>query len=224
MTWKRVAERMPNCVDVVLLDSRNHGGSGRGPGGYEYHVADVIAIIESLEAVEPTVVGHSIGAMTALGVGVCRPDVVARVVLLDPPFRDSGISDYDEEKLAFIRMQLITLSTSTPDELLALARRQHPQWDEADYPAWIQSKLQVGVGAADDLINIAWRDVAARCLVPSLLAYGDQGRGGVVSPAVAHAFKQVTRHGAAVQIPDCGHNIHRENFEATVELLSQASR
>lgn len=218
--WRRVAERMPGALDVVLLDSRNHGNSGGGLGGHENHVADVISVIEELRVPEVILVGHSIGARTALGVGACRPDLVSLVVLLDPPFMQGVTGATRDGQRVAARQTAASWSNSTPSQLFDLARRQHPQWDEADYPAWVESKLQVRAEAADDIGEVPWRDLALRCDVEAVLVFGDEDLGGLVTGAIAEEFTRLARKSRSVRIPGCGHNMQRENFEGTLDLLA----
>lgn len=220
LTWKRLAQRMPAGLDVVLLDSRNHGESGPGPGGHDNLVYDVVTLIEALRVPHVNLVGHSIGARTALGVGARRPDLVRKLVLLDPPLRLGPIHAPHEERLHALRGMLENWSRSNPDQLLDLARRQHPDWDAIDYPSWVQSKSRVRSAAADDIVEVAWRHLAQTCTVDTVLAFGEENRGGIVSVEVADEFVRLARNSRAVQILGCGHNIHRENFDGAVDFLA----
>ena len=69
----------------IAVDHRGHGRSGR-TADYRVvdYVADAIAVLRTLE--QPAVlIGHSLGALTALGVAAAEPERVRGAVLLDPP-------------------------------------------------------------------------------------------------------------------------------------------
>jgi pimeloyl-ACP methyl ester carboxylesterase len=71
---------------IRAVDHRGHGKSSHAPGCYSVaeYVADAAAIIR--EATEPVaIVGHSLGALTAIGVAAEVPDHVRGIALLDPP-------------------------------------------------------------------------------------------------------------------------------------------
>lgn len=71
---------------VSALDLRGHGVSDRVPGTYEitHYAADVEAFLRSLPA-PAVLVGHSLGAATAVYLAGSRPDLVRAVFAEDPP-------------------------------------------------------------------------------------------------------------------------------------------
>ena len=87
---------------VVAVDARGHGLSPRWEPAEleragEVLVEDLIAVLEELEAASrgraalglptppaPVVIGHSMGAATAMVAAVRRPDLLCGVVLEDP--------------------------------------------------------------------------------------------------------------------------------------------
>ena len=72
---------------VVAVDLRGRGGSDKPEDGYDIgtHVEDVAALLESLELAPAAVVGWSLGAKIALGLAARRPELVERLVAIDPP-------------------------------------------------------------------------------------------------------------------------------------------
>lgn len=72
---------------VIAPDHRGHGHSAWTPPGTTYHfmeyVADVDALIETLELDRPILVGHSMGGTIASLYAGLRPQRVAGLVLLD---------------------------------------------------------------------------------------------------------------------------------------------
>ncbi len=86
-TWDWLVPLVAPTHRIARVDFRGHGGSSRTPG--EYHsagyVADAVAVCEELFDRPCTVVGHSLGGVTALGLAQSRPDLVEALVLEDPP-------------------------------------------------------------------------------------------------------------------------------------------
>jgi pimeloyl-ACP methyl ester carboxylesterase len=72
---------------LLMLDLRGHGESTKPPAGYAWHdyAADVIALIREQDMQRVTLVGHSLGALTALLVAAELPTRIASMVLEDPP-------------------------------------------------------------------------------------------------------------------------------------------
>ncbi len=107
------AEFLPTAAAIgadyrsVLVDLRGHGHSTRHPAdaSREAYVRDVVAVIEQLDASSAgpagvALVGHSMGAHTALLVAAARPDLVRMLVLLEgdvqgsPPEASERIGGY----------------------------------------------------------------------------------------------------------------------------------
>ena len=79
------------CADrrrAVAIDLRGHGESAAPTDGdysIESCAADVIAVIDALGLDAIVLVGHSYGAHVVIEVAARRPEVVRRLVLVDPP-------------------------------------------------------------------------------------------------------------------------------------------
>lgn len=85
-TWRAVAADLAVDHRVVLPDLRGAGCSGFAPPGTDAYATadlagDLIALAGALHLPPATVVGHDLGAMTALAWARARPDRVARLVL-----------------------------------------------------------------------------------------------------------------------------------------------
>lgn len=68
----------------IVYNRRGYGDSSSSPRNWARHAEDTIALIERLNASPATIVGYSGGAIIALDVVLKRPDLVARLILLDP--------------------------------------------------------------------------------------------------------------------------------------------
>jgi pimeloyl-ACP methyl ester carboxylesterase len=71
---------------LIVYNRRGYGSSSSSPRNWEAHAQDTIALIERLNAAPAVVVGYSGGSIIALHVALKRPDLVARIILLDPAF------------------------------------------------------------------------------------------------------------------------------------------
>ncbi|UKZ57978.1 hypothetical protein TrVGV298_011839 [Trichoderma virens] len=69
---------------VYTVDLRNHGESPHDPRhDYVAMTEDILAFIDHHGLKEPTLIGHSMGAKTAMSVALRSPETVARVVAVD---------------------------------------------------------------------------------------------------------------------------------------------
>ena len=87
------------CADrrrAVAVDLRGHGNSS-APANGDYSVAgcasDVLAIVDALALGPIVLVGHSYGTLVTIDAAVDRPDLVRRLILVDPPFDCTRVSD-----------------------------------------------------------------------------------------------------------------------------------
>jgi pimeloyl-ACP methyl ester carboxylesterase len=79
------------CADrrrAIALDLRGHGDSAAAKDG-DYSVErcadDVLAVVDALDLGPIVLVGHSYGAIVVIDAAARRPEVVRRLVLVDPP-------------------------------------------------------------------------------------------------------------------------------------------
>lgn len=88
---------------VLALDLRNHGASPHeGAMDYASMAADVAETLEGLGAAPSDVVGHSMGGKVAMMLALARPDLVARLVVVDiaPVAYPPAFRPYAEAMLA----------------------------------------------------------------------------------------------------------------------------
>jgi pimeloyl-ACP methyl ester carboxylesterase len=85
--WNETASWLTKSHRVVALDARGHGESERRPAdvSLEARVSDVASAIRELRLAPPTVIGQSLGAITALLVASERPELVEALVVVDGP-------------------------------------------------------------------------------------------------------------------------------------------
>ena len=95
LCWSRVARALQADYDCIMYDARRHGLSddgpedaGRDPMGRDAMVHDAAALIEALRLERPGMIGHSMGAMCAAGVGALYPDLLRYIILEDVPWWD----------------------------------------------------------------------------------------------------------------------------------------
>jgi pimeloyl-ACP methyl ester carboxylesterase len=82
--WAADLAELANDLRLIVYNRRGYGASSSSPQNWEAHGDDAVALIETLNAAPAVVIGYSGGAIVALNVVLKRPDLVARLVLLDP--------------------------------------------------------------------------------------------------------------------------------------------
>ncbi|REK88978.1 alpha/beta hydrolase [Streptomyces inhibens] len=80
--WRGVVGRLAGTHRVFALDQRGHGLSDwPGEYGFERWRDDAIGFLRTLGLEQVTLIGHSLGALTALLLAAECPELVARLVL-----------------------------------------------------------------------------------------------------------------------------------------------
>lgn len=214
---------------VVAVDARGHGLSPRWSPEQieragEVLVEDLVEVLEGLgpagrsasPGAGPVVIGHSMGAATAMVVAGRRPDLMAGVVLEDPAL----------------------YGTRSPEELVARgAARERARAAEAADPAGslarstaLPTEILPGVWAAqrtDPALlrsgvvcpEVPWRQAVEEMGVPALLVTGD-GQGARVGPQGLEVMAGLNPRLEGVVIPGAGHQVRRfapEAFYAAVD-------
>lgn len=96
ITWAFVAERLTKHYCVHVLDVRGRGLSQAGNIDYSLDAMadDVVALTETDYFNQPLVLGHSMGARTAIRAAKNAPGAFAGLVLVDPPVSGPGRREY----------------------------------------------------------------------------------------------------------------------------------
>jgi pimeloyl-ACP methyl ester carboxylesterase len=207
-----------------MPDARGHGQSGAPLEGYLYrdHAGDVVGLIAALGLAAPVLLGHSMGGMTAAVVASRVGAAIRGVILADPTFLspERQREVYDSDVVAQHR-RLLSLSKG---EVLAEARRRHPQRSSELVELITAARLQTHISAFDVLTppNPAYREVVSAMCVPVLLVIGDHG---IVSLEMARELQTLNHRLRYERIPDVGHGLPHDQpdgFAAVVRSFLQS--
>ncbi len=223
-TWWRVgpwfAERgwQPLAVDL-----RGHGESPRMRGdeeGLGDLAADVRETVEDLlgpGARADVLLGHSLGALTAMKLCADHPGLARRLVLEDPP---SGGNDPDETAREVERGA--SRAHEDPRALAHEMLSENPSWAEEDATNSVAGLRDCDAGALARLRRegLRWElaALAGAVTVPTLLLLGDRGLGSALPAGERAVVASALREGSVEEL-ETGHNVHRDDFAGYVRLL-----
>ncbi|MDH6233169.1 N-formylmaleamate deformylase [Mesorhizobium soli] len=201
-----LAHALEDAFDVVLPDARGHGGSSAPENGYLYSdlADDVLGLIEELELNAPTLVGHSMGGMTAALVASELGSATKAVVLIDPTFiSPEWQREVYESNVAAEHQQLLQ---STRDDLLTQARLRSPNRSAEMIEYMVDARLHTSLSAFEVLTppNPDWRKLMQNIGAPILLLIGDRG---IVSLETACELQGINPPLRYELIPDAGHGL-----------------
>ncbi|MCI0685802.1 MAG: alpha/beta hydrolase [Sporichthyaceae bacterium] len=128
--WDEIAAPLAESHRVIALDQRGHGASDR-PGDYSYEAMrdDAGRLLDVLDLADVTLIGHSMGALTAALLAEQAPGRLGRLILVDaaplreplpaeePPESPPGPVPFDWAALKAVRSQSNNPSPRWWDEL-----------------------------------------------------------------------------------------------------------
>ena len=228
LCWTDVAQVLQADYDVIMVDARGHGLSDAPEDGYDWmrFADDLHRVIEGLQLENPIILGHSMGALTALIVASLGPDVMLypvypkAILLEDPPAMWMPSTGADTARAEGIRDWILSLKGKSRDELLDAQRQATPHWSETELENWADSKLQVSphvskiIGTNKDF-SYLFR--AIEC--PALLITADPNQGAIVNSETAAHLKALVPQLQIENIAGAGHSIHRDKFDNYMRVV-----
>jgi N-formylmaleamate deformylase len=249
LCWTPVAEALEADYDVIMVDARGHGLSDAPETGYDpaTQAADLAGVIAALGLRKPAVLGHSMGAATALVLAGTYPDLPGAILLEDPPgwwtaapvpvldeeqgqagTRASAViygrAQADQERPVGMQAWFAGLKRKTREELITEQHAAAPTWSEAELGPWADSKLRVSLNVLNVFDqnaprSVDWPAVLRRITCPALLITADLARGAILTEEGANALRALVPQLQIAHIPGAGHNIRREQFDRFMEVV-----
>lgn len=209
--WGAFAERVADRFDIVAVDARNHGGSGRGAADAGLLADDLAAVIRSLGGPAPMLIGHSIGASTVANTAASWPDLADRIVLEDPPWRLTTAEDGELATRRDAAARWIgSLADLAVDQLIELGQRQHPTWTDDEIIPWAQAKQRLDEMAVHHLQPFDWIAVVPKIACPTLVVQGDPARDSIATPQLVNRILELNANVRVGKVDGAGHNIRRD--------------
>ena len=229
LCWTPVARALEATFDVIMVDARGHGRSDAPEHGYGplEHASDLAGVITTLGLDRPFILGHSMGAITALTLAGIRPALAGAILLEDPPpwweASTLSIAATDNDRWAEMRAWVFQLKRQTRDELIAAQRAANPAWSDDELGPWADAKhrLSLNVINRSAPTEVDWQTILRRITCPTLLITGDPMRGALVTPENVQTLRQFIPHLQVAHLPDTGHSIRRDQFERYLDVVRE---
>lgn len=225
LRWTPLAQRLEADYDVIMVDARGHGMSSAPEAGYDpgTMAGDLAAVIRALGLDRPFVLGHSMGAITAIAMAGLFPDSAGAILAEDPPPWWMGIPESSNSDFAEIaprmRAWITGVQSQSVDELVEHQRAETPWWPEGEFRPWAESKLRFDMkGLAlfdqDSVTAVDWQAILPNVVCPILLITADPTRGAIVTDDDVARLQELVPGTRRTHIANAGHSIHRDQPEA----------
>jgi N-formylmaleamate deformylase len=239
LCWSRVAEALADICDIVMLDARGHGKSEAPDLDFTYDAMaeDVAGLAAALGLEHPCVLGHSMGAATALTLAGLHPDLPRLILLEDPPpmwnfqapAAEGKVKLPEEVRLGLKEMidWMEGVKRMTQAELLAGARAENPGWSESELGPWADAKQRFSLRIVDRFLlgrQMAgdFSSLVRRTTCPALFIQADPQQGAASSPQDVAKLKELLPQLQVAPVKGAGHSIHRDRFEAYIQVVRAA--
>lgn len=221
--WEPQIKLLSAHYRVIRCDTRGHGQSPTPPAPYSFDdiVADVIAVLDTHGVDKATVMGLSMGGMTALGLGLAAPERVTQVICCaaradaPPPFVQNW-----HNRLAILEEGGIsgvwdaTVAMWLGDE----TRNQRPEIENALREGFLQTTEEGYRGCAHALMGLDYLRHLGDMTVPTLFVAGAEDM--AAPPEAMRAMAEACPGSTYVEIKRAKHVVNVDNAEGfTLAIL-----
>ena len=225
--WGSIAARLATRRRVLCVDLRNHGDSP-WDARHDYPVlaADVAHLIETRVDGPADVLGHSMGGKAAMMLALGRPDLVARLVVVDiAPALSPGTAAIAPHVLRAVPLAGLTRRTEVEAALAAVipdpAVRAFLAANVRSRPEGLAWTVNLEVLDRHFADILSFPDVPAGQLFtkPTLFIAG--GRSDYLRPEHMPAIERLFPAATVQAIPGAGHWVHAEAPAAFLEAVER---
>ncbi|MDA8586801.1 alpha/beta fold hydrolase [Rhodobacteraceae bacterium] len=215
--WNPQMAILERHFKVIRMDTRGHGQSATPDGDYSFDdlVMDALGTLDRHDVKTASVMGCSLGSMTALGLGLHAPDRIDRIVCTaaradaPKPFRQSW-----DDRMAVIAEKGIAglWDGSLGNWLTPAFREADPDTVEAMKTEFHKTTPDGYCGCAAALKGLDYLRHLPNLTVPTLFVAGSEDKGA--PPPVMEAMSEAAKNGQFVIVPSAGHIINVNAPEA----------
>ena len=221
--WDAQLPLLETCYRVIRCDTRGHGQSPTPPSPYSFDdiVGDALAVLDSHGIDKATVMGLSLGGMTALGLGLAAPERIERVVCCagradaPAPFVQSWhdrLAKMDDGGIEAVWNGTVGFWLSED------TRRDHPEREAVLREGFLQTTEEGYRGCAHALMGLDYLRRLGEMKVPVLFVAGADDGGA--TPDTMRAMAEATPNAEFTIVPGAKHvgNVDRPDDFAVAIL------
>lgn len=228
--WLPVIPALTQRWHVFAIDLRGHGRSGHATTVYDRtaYSKDAAAFIDKVIGGPSRVIGHSLGALTALGVAAGWPKLVRAFVMEDPPLYAHDRWDGNSFLPRFKVMRQLAESDLSVDQLVPEVAKLLPDAspaalrDRAECIFQMDHAVWQGVFGGHYATKKDSDPLLRMATSPAFLMQAEPSLGAALEDAEAKHALSLLPAAQFVKWPDSGHGMHStfpERFAEQVEAF-----
>ena len=212
--WNSLLPSLEQHFKVVRYDTRGHGKSPTPSAPYSFDglVDDAFSVMDRHELETASVMGCSLGSMTALGMGLSKPERIERIVCTaaradaPQPFKQSW-----DDRVAIVNEKGISAlwEGSLANWLTPAFREAQPDTVEQLKSDFLLTTPEGYKGCASALKELDYLIHLGSMKVPTLYVAGSEDKGA--APQTMQEMAEASFDGQFALIPDCGHIVAANN-------------
>ncbi len=223
--WQGIGRLLSDLGRLLAPDLRGHGESDKPSAGYlaRDYAGDIAALLAHEPSRPLAVIGHSLGAVVAAQLASDRPELIGKLILVDPPFDGTR----PREHIVVVER----LRHAGPGELEAELLRREPGMGDlyakalADlYRSASDGAFQAVLRAEPGFPNVA--GLLGSVQADTLIVAADPSLDAALGAEAAKWAVAALPHGRLQTIPGARHAVHaskpREFAQAVHEFVLSA--
>ena len=221
--WEPQLPLLEKHFKVVRYDTRGHGDSPtpEGPYSFDMLVADAFGVMDRHGLETASVMGCSLGSMTALGMGLSQPERVTKIICTaaradgPPPFRQSW-----DDRIAVIADKGIAglWEGAVGNWLTPAFREANPQVISMLNSEFMKTNPAGYGGCAIALKGLDYLKDLGSLSVPTLFVAGSEDKGA--TPETMQAMAAACPGSKYALVQDAGHIINVNQQKAFDQAIS----
>jgi len=222
--WNRVLPMLEQHFKVVRYDTRGHGLSPTpfAPYSFDDLVDDAFSVMDRHGLDTATIMGCSLGSMTALGMGLSQPQRIERIVCTaaradaPPPFKQSW-----DDRVAVLNEKGIAglWEGSLGNWLTPAFKKSDPNTVDQMQIDFMLTTPEGYTGCAAALKQLDYLKDLGTMQVPTLFVAGSEDKGA--SPDTMQEMAKACLKGSYALVPECGHIVAINNADGLMSAISE---
>jgi pimeloyl-ACP methyl ester carboxylesterase len=220
--WQGIGRLIGDLGRLVAPDLRGHGESDKPSAGYlpRDYVGDISALLAHEPSRPLAVLGHSLGAVIAAQLAAERPEMIGKLILIDPPFD----AERTREHIAVVER----LRHGGAGPLEAELLRREPGMGELFAKALAGLYRQASDGAIQAVLKseAGFPAIVAQLgniQAETLIVAADPTLDAALGAEAAEKTVGALKHGTLITVPGARHAVHaskpREFAQAVIEFV-----